>query len=162
MEYIAQRQNDSRIFDSQFSKAYWNISETKSYDDLLSPTSAHFNSFCPSSELLCAFLCRYLGFEDCHAGCIDILKLIKVFPHTNSKPCCDSCPERSRFQHFRALNRDANEICLRLRDVRLSKQKYHSRLTCIQRSEFVIPPSTASSARACPLSFCIASRIALV
>lgn len=34
--------------------------------------------------------------------------------------------------------------------------------TCIARSELLMPPSTASSDRACPLSFSIASRIALV
>jgi hypothetical protein len=36
------------------------------------------------------------------------------------------------------------------------------RQTCMQRSELVIPPSTASSARGFPLSFSMASRIALV
>jgi len=40
--------------------------------------------------------------------------------------------------------------------------KYEGKQTCMQRSEFVIPPSTASSASGLPLSLAIASRMALV
>ena len=40
--------------------------------------------------------------------------------------------------------------------------KVERTFTCMQRSELVIPPSTASSANLWPLSFSIAFKIALV
>lgn len=132
----------------------------------LHPPARHLDSLGPLPIHLAAVRGRDLGREDGAIRAVHVLELAEVLPDIDREARGDRGPERCGFVHRGPLDGDLDHVCLGLDHPSVSlvlvvwlegRQR-----TCMQISELLIPPSTARSLSLWPLSFSMASRIALV
>lgn len=138
------------------------------------PSSAHLYSLLPPSKTLRALLGRNLRLEQRPALGVDFAEVFKRLPHTRGHAGGDGGAKGGGLTHLGPVDGHPDEVCLGL----LRRQKNHvssciypgrvgwgdqnSPHTCMVKSELHMPPSTASSSNALPLSLCMASRMAFV
>lgn len=131
----------------------------------IEPTTAHADSTIPLLEHLFALLGSDFGLKDHAVLLVDGLELAELLPDVDGETSGDCGSQGGGFAHSGAVDRDTDDVCLCLvwkSVICISGCNVLAKLTCMQMFELLIPPSTAKSDRACPLSFSMASRIAFV
>ena len=81
---------------------------------LLRPAPAHLNRLLPFPKSLILLLSCNLGVEGSHPSRVYVLQFLEILPDADCKTGCDGGAQRCGFEHAGTLNRDANEISLRL------------------------------------------------
>lgn len=97
-------------------------------------------------------------------GTVHVPELAELLPHAHGESGRDGGAQGGRLVHRGSLDGDLDDIGLGLVLLvpEIEREVRGETLTCMQISELLIPPSTASSVSLCPLSISMASRMALV
>ncbi len=120
------------------------IQRSLSLDLLIDPSSSHVYRSLPALKHGIAFLGWYLRMELNSVFPIELFELVEIFPDADSEAGRNGSPQGCCLPHDRSVNRDSQDIRLRL-DPSFSIHDLSSRQiqTCMQRSDALMPPSTA-------------------